>query len=36
MKYGYGSSIAAFLVVLCLAATFCINFIFNKLEKRYS
>jgi len=36
MKYGYGSSIAAFLVVLCLAATFVINLIFNKLEKRFS
>ncbi|GIO31139.1 MULTISPECIES: carbohydrate ABC transporter permease [Paenibacillus] len=36
MKYGYGSSIAAFLVVLCLAATFLINLIFNKLEKRFS
>ncbi|MBE9915755.1 sugar ABC transporter permease [Paenibacillus donghaensis] len=36
MKYGYGSSIAAFLVILCLAATFLINFIFNKLEKRFS
>nr|WP_202128574.1 sugar ABC transporter permease [Paenibacillus dendrobii] len=36
MKYGYGSSIAAFLVVLCLAATFLINLIFSKLEKRFS
>lgn len=36
MKYGYGSSIAACLVVLCLAATFLINLIFNKLEKRFS
>ncbi|GIP25880.1 putative ABC transporter permease protein YurN [Paenibacillus sp. J23TS9] len=36
MKYGYGSSIAAFLVILCLAATFLINLIFNKLEKRFS
>ncbi len=36
MKYGYGSSIAAFLVIVCLAATFLINLIFNKLEKRFS
>ncbi|WP_438347908.1 carbohydrate ABC transporter permease [Paenibacillus sp. FA6] len=36
MKYGYGSSIAAFLVVVCLAATLIINFIFNSLEKRFS
>ncbi|MEC0371531.1 carbohydrate ABC transporter permease [Paenibacillus chibensis] len=36
MKYGYGSSIAAFLVILCLVATFLINLIFNKLEKRFS
>lgn len=35
-KYGYGSSIAAFLVLFCLIATFCINLIFNKLEKRFS
>lgn len=36
MKYGYGSSIAAFLVVLCLIATLIINYIFNLLEKRFS
>ncbi|MCJ8012560.1 sugar ABC transporter permease [Paenibacillus sp. KQZ6P-2] len=36
MKYGYGSSIATFLVILCLFATFLINLLFNKLEKRFS
>lgn len=36
MKYGYGSSIAAFLVVVCLSATLIINVIFNSLEKRFS
>lgn len=36
MKYGYGSAIAAFLVIICLFATLCINLIFNKLEKRFS
>ncbi|OAB42298.1 carbohydrate ABC transporter permease [Paenibacillus glacialis] len=36
MKYGYGSSIASFLVVVCLIATIIINYIFNKLEKRFS
>jgi raffinose/stachyose/melibiose transport system permease protein len=36
MKYGYGSSIAAFLVVVCLLATVIINYIFNYLEKRFS
>lgn len=36
MKYGYGSAIAAFLVVVCLLATLLINFLFNRLEKRYS
>lgn len=36
MKYGYGSAIASFLVVVCLAATLIINVLFNKLEKRYS
>jgi len=35
MKYGYGSAIATFLVVLCLVATVCINAIFNRLEKKY-
>lgn len=36
MKYGYGSSIATFLVVLCLGATVIINMLFNRLERRYS
>ncbi|MFX3636505.1 MAG: carbohydrate ABC transporter permease [Candidatus Pristimantibacillus sp.] len=36
MKYGYGSAIAAFLVGMCLIATVVINFIFNRLERRYT
>jgi len=36
MKYGYGSAIASFLVVVCLAATVVINLLFNRLDKRYS
>ncbi|PZD97626.1 sugar ABC transporter permease [Paenibacillus sambharensis] len=36
MKYGYGSAIAAFLVVICLCATVIINFLFNRLERKYS
>ncbi|WP_438447659.1 carbohydrate ABC transporter permease [Gorillibacterium sp. sgz5001074] len=36
MKYGYGSSIGAFLVVLCLVATVFINYLFNRLERKYS
>ena len=35
-KYGYGSAIATFLVVVCLLATVIINFIFNRIEKRYT
>jgi raffinose/stachyose/melibiose transport system permease protein len=35
MKYGYGSSIAAFLVVLCLTATVIINMLFSRLERKY-
>jgi raffinose/stachyose/melibiose transport system permease protein len=35
MKYGYGSAIASFLVILCLAATIIINGLFSKLDKRY-
>lgn len=35
MKYGYGSAIAAFLVGMCLIATVVINFIFNRVERRY-
>ncbi|ANF94800.1 carbohydrate ABC transporter permease [Paenibacillus bovis] len=33
-KYGYGSAIATFLVVFCLAVTVVINFIFNKIERK--
>ncbi|MNP84683.1 hypothetical protein D3C76_1840990 [compost metagenome] len=36
LKYGYGSSIAAFLVVLCLTATVVINMLFNRLERKFS
>lgn len=36
MKYGYGSAIATFLVVVCLAATLIINLLFNRLDKRFS
>lgn len=36
MKYGYGSAIASFLVVVCLAATVLINLLFNRLDKRFS
>jgi len=36
MKYGYGSAIASFLVVVCLAATLVINLLFNRLDKRFS
>ncbi|AEI45598.1 carbohydrate ABC transporter permease [Paenibacillus mucilaginosus] len=36
MKYGYGSALASFLVVLCLVATVIINFLFKKLEARYT
>ncbi|WP_217594192.1 carbohydrate ABC transporter permease [Cohnella sp. GbtcB17] len=35
-KYGYGSAIACFLVVVCLAATVIINLLFNRIEKRYN
>ncbi|MCU6712094.1 sugar ABC transporter permease [Paenibacillus sp. J5C_2022] len=35
-KYGYGSAIAIFLIVVCLAATVLINFLFNRLDKKYS
>ncbi|MDQ0063704.1 carbohydrate ABC transporter permease [Paenibacillus harenae] len=36
MKYGYGSAIAAFLVLVCLVATFIINFIFGRVERKYT
>lgn len=36
MEYGYGSAIATFLVVVCLAATVLVNLLFNRLDKRFS
>jgi len=36
LKYGYGSAMAAFLVAVCLVATLLINFLFNRLDKRFS
>ncbi|CAH1212490.1 Diacetylchitobiose uptake system permease protein NgcF [Paenibacillus plantiphilus] len=36
MKYGYGSAIAAFLVMLCLVATVLVNLVFNRLERKYT
>ncbi|TBL81853.1 carbohydrate ABC transporter permease [Paenibacillus thalictri] len=36
MKYGYGSAMAAFLVVECLAATLLLNKVFNKWEQKFS
>jgi raffinose/stachyose/melibiose transport system permease protein len=36
LKYGYGSAIATFLVVVCLIFTGVINTVFNKLEKKYN
>ncbi|UJF34609.1 carbohydrate ABC transporter permease [Paenibacillus hexagrammi] len=36
MKYGYGSAIAAFLVILCLVATVLINFVFTRLERKFT
>ncbi|WP_409344506.1 carbohydrate ABC transporter permease [Paenibacillus sp. MBLB4367] len=35
MKYGYGSAIASFLVVMCLIATVIINAVFRRLEQRF-
>ncbi|WP_138494701.1 carbohydrate ABC transporter permease [Paenibacillus pinistramenti] len=34
LKYGYGSAIATFLVLVCLICTFFINFIFGRVEKK--
>ncbi|MEK3904861.1 carbohydrate ABC transporter permease [Paenibacillus sp. FSL R7-0179] len=34
-KYGYGSAIATFLVVVCLIFTGIINMIFNRLERQF-
>lgn len=35
-KFGYGSAIATFLVAVCLVATVIINFLFTRLDKKYS
>ncbi|MDQ6422906.1 sugar ABC transporter permease [Paenibacillus sp. LHD-117] len=35
-KFGYGSAIATFLVAVCLIATVIINFLFTRLDKKYS
>ncbi|RKP48083.1 sugar ABC transporter permease [Cohnella endophytica] len=35
-QYGYGSAIASFLVVLCLAFTLVINYVMNKVERKYT
>ncbi|ANS73397.1 ABC transporter permease [Paenibacillus yonginensis] len=34
LKYGYGSAIATFLVLVCLICTFIINFVFGRIEKK--
>lgn len=34
MKYGYGSAIATFLVIVCLIFTVIINLIFSRIEKK--
>ncbi|ANE45488.1 ABC transporter permease [Paenibacillus swuensis] len=36
MKYGYGSALATFLVVLCLSATILINTLFRRVENKLS
>ncbi|MCL6460067.1 MAG: sugar ABC transporter permease [Gorillibacterium sp.] len=36
MKYGYGSAIAVFLVVVCLVFTLCINYLFSRIERKVS
>lgn len=36
MKYGYGSALASFLVILCLVFTVIINTVFKRLEKKVS
>ncbi|MCR8636493.1 carbohydrate ABC transporter permease [Paenibacillus radicis (ex Xue et al. 2023)] len=36
MKYGYGSAVAVFLVVLCLISTVLINTVFTRLENKFS
>lgn len=35
-KFGYGSAVATFLVAVCLIATVIINFLFTRLDKKYS
>ncbi|WP_219835107.1 carbohydrate ABC transporter permease [Paenibacillus sp. R14(2021)] len=35
-KYGYGSALATFLVFVCLVFTVVINFVFKKVEAKYS
>lgn len=36
MKYGYGSALASFLVVICLSFTIVINFVFKRIENKVS
>ena len=36
MKYGYGSALATFLVMVCLVFTVIINTVFNRLENKVS
>ncbi|OKP96682.1 carbohydrate ABC transporter permease [Paenibacillus sp. P46E] len=36
LKYGYGSAIASFLVIVCLVFTGFINTIFNRIERRFN
>lgn len=36
LKYGYGSAIAAFLVILCLICTVIINTVMGKLERKFN
>jgi raffinose/stachyose/melibiose transport system permease protein len=36
LKYGYGSAIACFLVIISVVATVIVNTVFNQVEKRYS
>lgn len=35
-KFGYGSAVATFLVAVCLIATIIINYLFTRLDKKYS
>ncbi len=36
MKYGYGSALASFLVIICLSFTIVINFVFKRIENKVS